>query len=348
MTDLTPTFKKYVDIVQHEIGHSIEKDQNQNKTRQLQHQKRVHERFTINDTFIKETKELYSHLVVLSEFLVSIKSTYLSTNDDYSNHLRSNRSLTLNDKNKVDEEFKFKIHELYEKLKLLQTYEKKRQEAVESNKSKSLFNGIFGGADFDDDELFLTTIGIHRTLILKLLNEVANSVNKKFESMQRKRYEREKQLNLLNFQNLEDDLDLNYSNDVPPSFENSYNEIELQEQDSSFSGLQELSQQQIQELDSENQEFLALKTNQLKQVEKLHNSMIDIVSLQAELTYQLETQSDQITNLLDNQSQVEVDLKMGNQNLNKATTRNKKGANLIILTCFILGFLLLFVDYISF
>lgn len=353
MTNLTPLFTKYVSIIQVEYDDSAKQDYDLKLNRNSNEK----QQYKVNDSFIKESKELYDLLTSLNQFTSQIRSPYLSTNDELSSNSKLSNVLTIDDKNKIDQEFEYKIHQSYEKLKILQTYEKKRQDLIQETKPNNFFSSIFGAADYDDNDLFEATINTHRTQILKFLNETANSCNKSFESIKRKRYEREKQLSLLNFQNIEDDLDLNNidADGVQPFFphQTNFNDLieiqELEEKDASTNQYsQQLSQEQIQELDSENHEFLALKTNQLQQVEKLHNSMIDIVSLQAELSYQLETQSDQITNLLDNQSQVEIDLNMGNQNLNKATSSNKKGANMIIATCLILGFLILCVDYISF
>lgn len=344
MTDLTPLFTKCVQIVQSELGTSVADDFDAKQTR------KKNDTYHINDTFIKEANGLYGYLVELNQFIAQIRSSYLSTSDSFMDSSNQTNALSIDDKNKIDEEFKYRTHQLYEKLKLLQTYEKKRQQVIEEKRAKGFFSGIFGGSEFDDDELFESATAAHRTQILRFLNEVTNVINKSYEVMQRKRYEREKQLSLLNFQNLDDDLDLNYEDSVPP-LQQLQDIDELDNSALSYPELDDtpqLTQEQIQELDSENQEFLNLKTNQLKQVEKLHNSMVDIVSLQAELSYQLEVQSEQITNLIDSQSEVEIDLQMGNQNLTKATSRNKKGANMIITTCMILGFLILIVDYISF
>ena len=75
--------------------------------------------------------------------------------------------------------------------------------------------------------------------------------------------------------------------------------------------------------------------------------MVDIINLQEELSFQLEAQSEQVSFMLDTQNQVDLDLRQGNQNLTKATGRNKRGANFIVATCWILGFLLLLLDFIT-
>lgn len=334
MLDLTPLFSRCVAIVETELGNSSPQTQKVAQKNQDPHT------YVLTDTFIKECHEMYENLVKMNGFLAQIRPTYLAISDDFSNHGKSRNTLSHGDKNTIDEEFKFKLQELYQKLKHLQAYEAKRAEVSASQGHGSLFSTYFGAED-DEKELFNSTISRHRTQILRSLNNTANSTNKRFEVMQRKRVERERQLSLLNFQDLEDD-DLN---DV----------LELQTYDTNFG--QEpvseeteapvLSQELVQELEVENKAFLALKTTQLKQVENLHTSMVDIVNLQAELTFQLETQGEQISNLLENQAQVEIDLRMGNQNLTKATDRNKKGSNMIITGCLVLGCLLLFIDYVS-
>lgn len=344
MSDLTPLFKQCVEIVQDKFGDSLKKDYDSKKNRLDS----TEDRYIIKDTFIKECIEFHGFLMNLKSFINQIKSPYLSINDE-SSYGQADDSLSIEDKNKIDEEFKFKIQQLYEKLKLLQTYEQKRQSAIPKS-STGWIGGLFGSEEQDDNELFQNTVNTHRTQILRSINDLTNHVNKNFESLQRQRYRREKQLDLLNFQNLEDDMDFNYNEPYDGIHGvNGSEQLETQwdvdnEEDVSE---QKLTQEQIQEFNTENQEFLTLKTNQLKQVENLHHSMVDIVNLQAELSYQLEVQSDQIDNLLDNQSQVEIDVKQGNRNLDKATNRNKKGSSIIISTCITLGFLLLFLDYIS-
>lgn len=326
MSDLTPLFQKCVEIVLKELGGSI------------QPKKAPESPFLISDLFAKECAELYVNLVQLATFVGEIRPLYLQTSDEFSRFDRGSKDLSLEDKNKIDEEFKLKVQQMYEKLKMLQSYERKRNEVVESKQSGNGFMSFFESED-SLEKTYGATVASHRTQILKFLSDTTKQVNKAFEQMQKKRYDRERQLNLLHFQNLDDD-DMNEA-----VFQNP--EYQFDVVDDEVSEVLQFTQQQLQELVVENKELLTMKTNQFKQVEKLHNSMVDIVKLQTELTMHLETQSEQIDSLLDNQGQVEVDLKLGNRNLAKATNRNKRGSNLIVTTCFVLGFLILFVDYIS-
>lgn len=90
-----------------------------------------------------------------------------------------------------------------------------------------------------------------------------------------------------------------------------------------------------------------MKTNQLKQVEKVQQSIVDIINIQNELSFKLQSQGDQIGNLMDTHAQVETEVKMGNKTLNQATKKNKRGANMLVTLCIVLGLLMLLIDYIS-
>lgn len=333
MTDLTPLFHTCVDIVKKEL--TLENPR--------QRSPKEEPSYLIKDTFDKECLDFYLNLVQLSTFVTEIRPLYLQINDELSKLDTSGRKqLTTEDKNKIDEDFKFKIQQTFEKLKFLQAYEKKRNEVIEERESKKgMFSSIFTTTATDPARLYEVTLASHRTQTLRFLNETTSTVNRAFELIERKRAKREKQLNLLHFQNIDDE---DFS--APFQLHGSGYQFDVVEEEQN-SPATHLDQEQLQELKQENHELLTLKTDQLKQVEKLHTSMVDIVKLQAELTMHLETQAEQIDNLLESQDQVDADLRMGNKSLVKATDRNKRGSNLIITTCIVLGVLILFVDYIS-
>lgn len=331
MTDLTPLFKQCVDIVTKELGPT---EQTKAKL----------PTYLVEDTFVKECDSMYSNLVHMAKFIGEIRPFYLQVNDEFSRFEKpANKGLSIGEKNKIDEDFKVKVQQVYEKLKFLQSYERKRTELLLSKqKGKGLISGLFATEE-NPQQVYDVTLSSHRTQILRFLSDTTRTVNVAFEKMQNKRHSREKQLDLLHFQNLNDD-----ELDVVDAYRQDYQfDVVADEDEANGTFTDNLSSDQIQELQLENKELLTMKTNQFKQVEKLHNSMVDIVKLQTELTLHLETQAEQIYNLLDNQDQVEVDLRMGNRNLSKATNRNKRGSNLIVTTCIVLGCLILFVDYIS-
>lgn len=331
MTDLTPLFKQCVDIVTKELGATDTK------------QKKIPS-FLVHDTFVKECDSMYANLVQMAKFIGEVRPFYLQVNDEFSRFDKNEqKGLSVGEKNKIDEDFKVKVQQVYEKLKFLQSYERKRTELLSSKqKSRGLISGLFATEE-NPESIYDVTLSSHRTQILRFLSDTTKTVNTAFEKMQSKRHQREKQLNLLHFQNLDDDE----LEEVDAYRQDFQFDVVADEEYENGNDTQELTQDQIQELQLENKELLTMKTNQFKQVEKLHNSMVDIVKLQTELTLHLETQAEQIYDLLDNQDQVDVDLRMGNRNLAKATNRNKRGLNLIITTCIVLGMLILFVDYIS-
>lgn len=332
MSNLTPLFNECVEIVTKELGSSIK----------IVHSKQDIPPYFIQDTFIKECSQLYLNLVNLASFISQIKPYYLQVNDEFSKTRTNSSHLSLEEKNRIDEEFKIKIQQVFEKLKFLQSYQRKQTEATEPKQKKEFISSLFGIGDMSPEQLYFVTIATHRTSVLKFLHETATTVSKSFELIQRKRYNREKQLSLLNFQNIDDDL-----NEDGDPFQNTY-QIDLIEDESTTSGQDffQLSQEQLQELKEENQELLDRKTNQLKQVEKLHHSMVDIINLQSEISTHLQTQSEQINLLIENQDQVDQDLRSGNQTLRKATHRNKRGSNFIVTICVVLGFTILILDYI--
>lgn len=333
MSDLTPLFSQCVEIVSKELSGSTSGPPSTKRPS-----------YFVQDTFIKECLQLYSNLVNLASFVTKIRPVYLQVNDEFSRTDKSSSYLGIEEKNKIDEEFKIKIQQTFEKLKFLQSYQRKQTELAESKQLKGGFmSSFFGTSDMNPETLYDITIASHRTQVLRFLNETAVNVNRNFELMQRKRYDRERQLNLLHFQNIDDD-DLN---DTADPFKSTYQfDVVAEENEYINREISQLSQEQIQELKEENKELLTRKTNQFKLVEKLHHSILDIVKLLSELSTHLETQAEQIDNLLDNQDQIDIDLRLGNKTLTKATSRNKRGSNLIVTTCIVLGCLILVLDYI--
>ncbi|KAI5959882.1 UFE1 [Candida pseudojiufengensis] len=339
MTDLTPLFNQCVDIIQSEPKNKVYLQQlKTEKNHKLDHEPP----YIVKDTFIKECIELYDTLSSLTQFIIEIQKEYLSISET-----QSNSQL----KNKIDEDFNFKIQQCFKKISFLENYEKKRIELVTSNISKKK-NWFFGSNE--EQEQYFKTISEHRSTVIKFLSESLFNISKKFEKIQRKRQLREKQLNSLNFQNLEDDdefiiednqfikLDeINQKFEIENDNENEYPQQQQQQQ-------QQLNSEQIQQLESENQEFLNYKTSQLKKVDNIQQSILDIINIQNELSFKIQEQGETIDNLLDTHSQVEYEVKQGNKTLNQATKKNKRGSNYIVLLCISLGCLIVIFDFLKF
>ncbi|CAI5760230.1 unnamed protein product [Candida verbasci] len=312
MADQTPLFKQCINIIQSEI-----------KTAQIKPIEQPN--YIIKDTFLKECFELYQILTNLNQFINEIKLNYLALNDD--------KGLSTIEKDNIDEELQVKIQQTYKKLTYLENYESKRNELINKH---SNWTSIFGGKS--DQSIYFETLSSHRNAMLKFLMECVNYVNSKFTNIQNKRHVRERQINSLNFQNIDEEEE--EMDDVQIT---NLESLEVERSGESY-----FSQEQLQELETENKEFLHMKTNQLKQVEKVQQSIMDIINIQNELSFKLQSQGDQISNLIDVHSQVEMEVKSGNKQLNQATKKNKRSANLLVMLCFILGILLVIIDYIKF
>ncbi|KAI5970135.1 UFE1 [Candida margitis] len=319
MTDLTPLFTQCVNIVQTELK----------PKKQLHPQEKP--LYLIKDSFNKECVEFYHVLSSLCQFITEIRAEYLAVSDNASNSAS---------KDKIDEEFNTRVQQCFKKLGALESYETKRQQMVKATLSKRWFF-----QDNGEQDLYFETEASHRHQVLRFLMESLVNLSKTYEKMQRKRIQREKQLNSLNFQNINDELEKDLDNSkMFTSLDQIQQDIEKKEEIPQF----ELSQEQIQELESENKELLNLKTTQLKQVDNIQQSILDIVNIQNELSFKLQEQGDQINNLMDTHSEVEFEVKEGNRTLNKATRKNKRGANYLVSICILLGCLLVIIDFLKF
>lgn len=287
--DLTPHFNQVTEIIQAEFPN-------------IQKVKKGPPQDT--DTFAKESYQLFQHVVDLNQFLSLTKSSYLSIDDN---------GLSESEKDTLDQDFQLKIQALFQKLRLLQNYEDKRQKVQKPSW-------------WSDDDGSKT---IHRTLILKFLSECLNKCNKQFQGLQRQRVARERQLHNLNFQNL--DIEQDGSLDIIQAPHTDVPHVESA---------------QLQQFELENQLLLELKSSQLKKVEGLHQTMVDIINMQTEITFQIEQQATQIENLIDTQTEVSGDLTQGNKKLNQAKGRNKRAADMLVWACILMGVLLLALDYV--
>ncbi|KAI5965074.1 UFE1 [Candida theae] len=326
MTDLTPTFNQYVNIVESEL-----------KPKRPLHPKEK-PLYLIKDNFNKECVEFYQILTNLSQFVNDIRAEYLAVSDNASNSAS---------KDKIDEEFNTRVQQCFKKLGALESYESRRQKMVQTTLSKRWFF-----QEDNEQDVYFETEASHRHQVLRFLMESLVNLSKSYEKMQRKRIQREKQLNSLNFQNINDELEKDLDNSkIFTSLDRIQRDIEMEEEEEKekeHTPHFEMSQDQIQELESENKELLNLKTTQLNQVDNIQQSILDIVNIQNELSFKLQEQGDQINNLMDTHSQVELEVREGNRTLNKATRKNKRGANYLVTICIVLGCLVVIIDFLKF
>lgn len=344
MQNLTPKFKKYVFFIEEEFKDQIDKKLNEKETN-----KKI--KFNINDNFNCETKEFYSFLIYLKKIITDLRDEYLAFSDEPNSQLKSKLILGI-DQDEFDHEFSFGIQKMYEKLKFLQSYEIKRKSIIQQKTDKWI-NSLFNNKS-SEKKIFLETINIHRTSVLKYLNNSLNSIRKEFETIKNKRQNRTKNLNQTNF--YIDHIDSLYNEVMKKEkVQVSKNEISdfnynINDNDSTQFTYKNtiVSQQQINDLETENKNLLKDKLNQVNQVKQLHNSMNEIIKLQNEISFQLDSQESKLFDLKKSHDEIETNVSQGNIFLRKSKSKNKRSANFIIFLSIFMGFLLLIIDYLSF
>ncbi|OBA22426.1 hypothetical protein METBIDRAFT_11262 [Metschnikowia bicuspidata var. bicuspidata NRRL YB-4993] len=330
MADLTPLFSQCVRIVAQELQAEASPPP-----------RRAAPPFLVLDLFASECAGLYGNVTQMTAFVAGVRPLYLQVADGFAaldNGQR--RGLSDAEKQALDGDFQLQAQRVYGRLKHLQEYERRRVQVCEhSRRRRGLVLAVFAADAGGPADVYLHTLAAHRMHMLRFLGDAVAAATGAFERMRRLRRERERLLNLLHIQNLD-------AGDDTAAF---MDETRGSAQDPAAPGgaAAGVPPEQLQELVQENRRLLSAKASQFQQVERLQHLMVDIVKLQAELSSHLETQAAQIGSLLDNQAQIGLDLRSGNRSLGRASGRNKRGSDVIVATCLVLGSLLLFVDYVS-
>ncbi|ODQ81059.1 hypothetical protein BABINDRAFT_33635 [Babjeviella inositovora NRRL Y-12698] len=311
MKDLTPLFTQCVRICEKELT--------------LQ-QPKPHKHATIADTFMKECHELHTSIGVLGRFLGEIRTAYLLSS--------SNRKDALSDqqKNEIDEETSAQLQQFVQKLKFLEKYEKKRQEV--GHKAAGGF-----WESLDGPSVYETTVNTFRSNVLVYLSQLLQTVSVTLTALQSKRLQRQKEISMSDYQNIEEFRPLRATSPDQLSYDDNaaYQAIQAE--------LAAPSNQVLLQLESENKQLLSQKTNDLQKIHKIESSITDIISLQNDLNLTLSAQTQTINTLIENQEEMEVNMSLGNKNLKKAGGRNSLTSRIIILMCIVLGSFLLAMDY---
>ncbi|CCC66895.1 hypothetical protein NCAS_0A03370 [Naumovozyma castellii] len=351
MANLTPLFRQCVTIIQTE--HPSFKEPSQKTASQ----------FRLNDTFIKECHQLLKCLLEMKKLATSIESQYLNDDD---------LEMTEAEKDDFDTEYRLQFQKYIQKFQLLESYEIDRQKLVNENllkkQSNVLLNLFHSSSDKDNVKRLdkKTLQSLHQTNnnfrlgVLQSLSLLIGIVSSKFTSMQEERLSLQRKFDALNLNfPLNHDQSTSASSPLPsmtniPSsaismtvsesgpVETTHEEVKNYEETMSI-----LTQQQIQLLESEHEELLNDKNEQLKKIEMINKSILDIVSIQTELSSHLQIQSQNINTVLDNQDDIELNIKAGNKQLQRAQRSAGKTARLTTYLAIIFGILILFLDYIS-
>ena len=361
MGDLTPLFKKCVQIIDDEIARDpnfkrpVAKDLDSDQL----------ERFRLKDTFVKECYDLLNFLMELRRVLTTIEPEYANDN---------NLNMTESEKDDFDTEFRLQYQQYIQKFKQLEKYETDREQLIETQLTSaehSLKNLLLGSRSERTDTLraFHTMNNRYRMGILQSLNLELGSVSSQFTAMQQERLESQRKFEFFDPNSggvrtltpiqtkfdesssvngngsgdeLGDKIEEPLSITVQSPVETVQEEVKHYEETMS-----KLTQEQLQVLETEHEELLNQKNEQLQHVEKINKTILDIVSIQSELSTHLQAQSQNINTILDNQADIQVNIEKGNKQLKNAQQRASRTAQMTKFLAILFGILILLLDYIS-
>lgn len=255
--------------------------------------------------------------------MVGIRPLYLSTTRATS----FNDSLTEKQRDDIDYETRMIIQSQAGRIRQLESLEKARQEKHESKTalSKLLSN--------PQEEGISKTIGLHRNGIFWYLNNELKTVSDLHASQQEIRLSR--QLDRVKTNKLSSGAAASLPSVLQEEFQD---DNQNQGQD------QQLSAEQIQELEQESNALLEELELTHDKVMNAQRSMQEISELQTSLSTHLSTQSDRIQSLLDDAFQTHIDISAANDQLSSAKTRNRRASKMIIWASLIIAIILLIND----
>ncbi|SMN22291.1 similar to Saccharomyces cerevisiae YOR075W UFE1 t-SNARE required for retrograde vesicular traffic and homotypic ER membrane fusion [Maudiozyma saulgeensis] len=361
MTDLTPTFKEMLTI----FDEDNRKNGGIQKTMVSKAVDTTVKKYELKDSFVKECYELLDFMRELRKVLNSIKADYYNEND---------LNMTEAQKDDFDTEFRLQFQKYVQKFKSLEKYETDRQALIEKtimNPHGKVMN-VFKGNNSNQNILieFHKSNDRFRTGVLQSLTLFIATISSEFASMQQRRLTQQRKFEMFD---LNDNLGLNDSPMMsheqlatPPSIPTNQGQTDVtveeplsitvshsavesvqQEVKQYEETMSKLSQEQIQLLETEHEELLNEKNEQLKAVEKINKTILDIVSIQNELSTHLQSQSQDINTMLDNQDEIDINIKKGNTQLKKAKKSASRTANMTKYLAILIGILILLIDFIN-
>lgn len=333
MTDLTDKFKSYLNIIQNG-GLAAENGSDGHKGNESRTNKgKETERLRLQDSFIKECYDLLKSLTQLRKILKYVKPGYMNEDE-----------MSEEEKDDVDTELRLQFQQYIQKFRLMEKYEHERQRLIteEFLSSKAYLKSLFQGINSEKLTLFHKANNEFRLGVLKSLSMWLNIFSGEFSSMQQERLDSQKKFEALDFNSGLQDVVSVTSVSQTPVVESTQEEVRNYEETVS-----KLTQEQLQLLQTEHEEMLNKKNEQLKKAEQLNKTIIDIVGIQHEISTHLQEQSQNINSVLDNQEDVELNIREGNKQLTKAKKSAGKAAKMTTYMAIIMGFMILFLDYIS-
>ncbi|CDO91877.1 unnamed protein product [Kluyveromyces dobzhanskii CBS 2104] len=329
MSNRTELFKKYLQVISETRGlNEGEAELLRNKAKQ--ETKQVHENFSVKDSFVKESKQLMKHIMGFQMVVKQLTSKYESATD-----------MTDEEKDDFDTESKLQLQQYFEKYKQLQTYERQRQEMMKEKLETWSASLPFFSRSTDDVANFHKTNNQFRMGLLQSLNMWLMKISDNLSTIQQTRMSRQRHIDAIDFNaqlHVPEELSVSQSHMITTTHE------EIKQYEETMS---QLSMEQLQILATEHEELLNLKNEELEKAETLRKTAVDIASLQSELATHLQVQTQNINTLLDNQTDVEMEMEKGNKQLRQANRKGDALANMVMWFAILCGLLLLFFDYIN-
>lgn len=308
MVNLTADFVTIVEMVEKENG--------------IERKAHTHTSL-INDTFVKEAIDLYTHTIKLSEYLTSIRPEYLlSSTSKYD--ISTTSKMTEEQRNEIDTQARLELRAFTKRLKLLETYEQKRcasRKYFRFNKSQA------------------SAVNTHRAGILMSLNHELRVTSKLLLEMQETRLSRHR--------------DLDAGSDRLKNLNVPADKYSLISEDKSTWAAEpefdvgSLSQEQLQVLEEERSVLLDGKLEDLEKVQEIHKGVLEISQLEAQLASHLQVQNDSIKSLVNDHDMTEVDIVGGHKILKKAKAKGNFAAKTVMGIAFAFGCILLVFDAIN-
>ncbi|KAH7582235.1 Syntaxin UFE1 [Nakaseomyces glabratus] len=340
MSNLTPLFRQYVSIIADEST-GLQEAQSETKSS-------LNEIVT-RDSFLKECRSLAKFLFELNTVLKSVCEEYMN---DF--------SMTEAEKDNFDAEARLQLQEYVKKLKHLEQYEEGRRKLIDEQIRKisgslNFFKYNNRNIDKRDFISYQNFNNDFRSGVLRSLNLWLKYVSSEFSNMQQERLASQRKFQQsLSFSQPSQEVDLNNHSEVDLTesisltvsqsqpVEHIQDEIKQYEET-----ISQLTQEQLQVLETEHEELINQKNEQLKKVGLINKTIMEIVGVQSELAAHLQVQSQNINSMLDNQDIIETNITKGNKELKKAQRAAGKTAKLTTYIAVIIGILILLLDYIS-
>ncbi|EJS41690.1 ufe1p [Saccharomyces arboricola H-6] len=346
MPDLTPIFQKYVTVIDETKKAQSGKDDHAKEEKQEDIENSDERNEIVNDSFIKECAKLLKFIIELNKVIKQVEKNYL---DD----------LNMSDveKDEFDMECRLQIQQYFKKFEFLENYETERHslllqkfQSKPHRWSKLLPNKNNNGKHVIHPQEIEQGVYEFRLGILRCLNLWIKYISSRFTAIQQERLILENKMNFNSTpvpptpNNVEDfpadTIDISVSQSAP--VETVQDEVKHYEET-----ISKLTQEQLQVLETEHSELLNQKNEQLKKVETINKTILDIVNIQNELSNHLTVQSQNINLMLNNQDDIEINIKKGNKELRKAKRAAGRTAKMTTYAAIILGIFILFVDYVG-